>query len=353
MSMSKKLDDLVKERNKEKLEEKRRNKRLNPKLAERDYDMLRILRTPPTDPTIKYNAKYFEKRFGVSEVTIYRMVKKLKDMDLLEEKQKGGSYVIKNEVEQLYTEKTEEDIALVASLRGLLQHFEHTPLFEKVTKLIYFLQPKVAKNDSLLSSGRVIVAPQIEYDIRAKNWDLVNEALKENYKIKFRYTKIYSNNKSQRTVCPYQLILDNGVVYLFAYSEYADNIILYDLNFMADIIVTDEKFTLPKNYDFNNYSGGGRLGAFKEDKIQNFKIRFTGYAKDWMKYHKWANDQQIKAEDQDSLTITFSSAQEFKVLREVLKWGTDAQPLAPKSLVKRWREEINGMYEMAMASKEK
>lgn len=353
MSMSKKLDDLVKERNKEKLEEKRRNKRLNPKLAERDYDMLRILRTPPTDPTIKYNAKYFEKRFGVSEVTIYRMVKKLKDMDLLEEKQKGGSYVIKNEVEQLYTEKTEEDIALVASLRGLLQHFEKTPLFEKVTKLIYFLQPKVAKNDSLLSSGRVIVAPQMEYNIKTENWDLVNEALKKNYKIKFHYTKFYSNKKSQRTVCPYQLILDNGVVYLFAYSEYADNIILYDLNFMADIIVTNEKFTLPKNYDFNNYSGGGRLGAFKEDKIQNFKIRFTGYAKDWMKYHKWANDQQIKAEDQDSLTITFSSAQEFKVLREVLKWGTDAQPLAPKSLVKRWREEINGMYEMAMASKEK
>ena len=63
MNVSKKLDDLVKERNKEKLEEKRRNKRLNPKLAERDYDMLRILRTPSTDPTIKYNAKYFEKLF--------------------------------------------------------------------------------------------------------------------------------------------------------------------------------------------------------------------------------------------------------------------------------------------------
>ncbi len=352
MSMSKKLDDLVKERNKEKLEEKRRNKRLNPKLAERDYDMLRILRLPPTDPKIKYNAKFFEKYFDVSEITIYRMVRKLKDMDILEEKQIGGSYAIKKKVEQMYSKKTGDDIALVASLRGLLQHFEHTPLFEKVTKLIYFLQPKIAKNDSLLSSGRVIVAPQMEYNINTKNWDLVNEALDKNCKIKFHYTKFYSN-KSQRTVCPYQLILDNGVVYLFAYSEYADNIILYDLNFMADIIVTDEKFTLPKNYDFNNYSGGGRLGAFKEDKTKNFKIRFTGYAKDWMKYHKWANDQQIKAEDQDSLTITFSSAQEFKVLREVLKWGTDAQPLAPKSLVNRWREEINGMYEMAMASKDK
>ena len=345
--MSKKLGDLEKKRNKAKLEKKRLDKLLNPKLSDRDYDMLRILRLPPTDPKIKYNAKFFEKYFDVAEITIYRMVKKLKDMDLLEEKQIDGSYAIKQKVEQIYSKKTEDDIVLVASLRGLLQHFEHTPLFEKVTKLIYFLQPEVAKNDSLLSSGRVIVAPQIEYDIRAKNWDLVNEALKENYKIKFRYTKIYSNNKSQRTVCPYQLILDNGVVYLFAYSEYAKNIILYDLNFMADIIVTNEKFTLPKNYDFNNYSGGGRLGAFKEDKIQNFKIRFTGYAKDWMKYHKWANDQQIKAEDQDSLTITFSSAQEFKVLREVLKWGTDAQPLAPKSLVKRWREEIAGMYEMA------
>ena len=63
MNMSKKLDDLEKKRNKAKLEEKRLNKSLDPDLSDRDYDMLRILRLPPTDSTIKYNAKYFEKLF--------------------------------------------------------------------------------------------------------------------------------------------------------------------------------------------------------------------------------------------------------------------------------------------------
>lgn len=349
--MSKALSEEEKQNRKLRREAKQLDKDLNPELTDRDYDMLRILRTPPTDPSIKYDVKFFTDYFDVSEPTLFRMVNKLRAMDLLEDKLIDGNYAIKKSVEQIYSPNTEKQIALVATLRGLLQQFEKTPLFENVAKLIYFLEPKVAKGDSLLSSGRIIVAPQMEYNVNCKNWDAVNEAIQKNRKIEFRYTKSYANKDVVRTVCPYQLILDDGTVYLFAYSEYADNIILYDLNFMDDIVVSNEKFTLPVDFDFNNYCGGGKLGAFKDDKIENFKIRFTGYAKDWMKYHKWAADQQIESEAEDSLIVTFSSAQELKVLMEVLKWGTEAEPLAPQSLVESWREEIAGMYENAIKEK--
>ena len=244
-----------------------------------------------------------------------------------------------------YSETTKKNIALVASLRGLLQQYKNTPLYESVTKLIYFLQPEVAKNDALLSSGRVIVSPQMEYDVNIKNWDRVFDAIQNNHKIKFRYTKPYTNNEAIRTVCPYQLILDNGTVYLFAYSDYADTTLLYDLNYLEDIVVTNEEFELPDDYDINNYSGGGRLGAFKSEKIEEFKIRFTGYAKDWIKEHKWADDQTFE-DNNDSTTITFSSSQFEKVLELILSWGRQAEPLAPDRLVTRWKEEILAMAEM-------
>ena len=101
---------------------------------------------------------------------------------------------------------------------------------------------------------------------------------------------------------------------------------------------------LPEDYDINNYSGGGRLGAYKGDKIENYKIRFTGYAKDWMKDHKLADNQTFK-EDEESTTVSFSSSQFDKVLELILSWGRQAEPLAPARLVKRWKEEVLAMAE--------
>jgi predicted DNA-binding transcriptional regulator YafY len=142
-----------------------------------------------------------------------------------------------------------------------------------------------------------------------------------------------------------QLILDNGSVYLFAYSEYADHGLLYDLNYMTDIYVTKDKFQLPEKFAINNYTGGGRLGAYNGNKVEKFKIKFTGYAKEWIKNHKWADDQTFK-ETKDSTTIIFSSSQFERVLQLILSWGQQAKPIAPTRLVKRWKEEITAMYEM-------
>ena len=102
----------------------------------------------------------------------------------------------------------------MASLKGLLQQYKNTPIFESITKLIYFLEPKVAKEDSVLSSGRIIVSPQMEYDINVKNWDKINEALSKNRKIQGRYTKPYPNNEAKRLYGLSSLFLTT-VLYIF------------------------------------------------------------------------------------------------------------------------------------------
>ena len=315
------------------------------KIDDRCYEILQILRDASETSEVKYNSKYFAKHFKTSEPTIFRLIVKLRGMNLLKEKLVNGSYAINPDFEEFfYSEETKKNIALVASLRGLLQQYKGTPLFDSVTKLIYFLLPAVAKKDAVLSSGRVVVSPQMEFDINVRNWDRVYQAIQKNQKVRFRYTKSYTNQEIQRVICPYQLILENGSVYVWAYSDWVDDIFMYDLNFMADVVVLNEKFDLPENFDINNYSGGGRLGAFAGDKVEKFKIRFTGYAKEWIKNHKWADDQTF-TEDEESTTITFSSSQFEKVFESMLSWGRQAEPLAPARLVKRWKEEILAMAE--------
>ena len=111
----------------------------------------------------------------------------------------------------------------------------------------------------------------------------------------------------------------------------------------ATIIVTNEEFTLPKDFDFKFRCGGGRLGAYKGSNVEKYVIRFTGYAKEWIKHHKWADDQEI-TEDESSTTITFSSTQDDKVFQLILSWGAQAEPLAPQKLVDRWKTEITALY---------
>ena len=344
--MSRKISDLERLERQQRRDDRAVEKENNPDLDEYALRILSILRNVDEASEVKYNSIYFEKLFDVSNITILRSIKKLKKRNLIQEKQIDGSYVInKSFDDDYYPAEIKKNIALVASLSGLLQQFKNTPIYNQVRDLILFLQPEVAKEDDVFASGRVIVSPQMEYDVNVKNWDKVYEAIQKNHKIKFRYMKPYTNNEAQRTVWPFQLILDNGTVYLFAYSEYYDVVVLYDLNYLADVVVLNEEFELPEKYDINDFSGGGRLGAFKNEKIDKFKIRFTYYAKDWIKEHKWADDQTF-TEDEESTTITFTSSQFEKVLELTLSWGCQAKPLAPARLVKRWKEEVLAMAEM-------
>ena len=354
--MSKKLSEEEKQRRRDKRDEKAIQKEAHPKVDKHGAKILRILREEAAEhPGIKYNSEYFEKRLDVSNITILRAIQKLKLNHLIKPKQEHGSYVLDEKfTEELYSQhfadEIKRNIALIASLGGLLQQYKKTPLYENVVDLIYLLQPDIARKDDIFSSGRVVVSPQMEYDIKTENWDKVYEALNSNHKIKFRYTKSYTNKEVQRTVWPLQLILENGSVYLWSYSEYAKCNLMYDLNFMTEVVVLRDTFKLPKDFDINNYSGGGRLGAFAGNSVEKFKIRFTGYAKEWIKNHKWADDQTYK-EDKNSTTITFTSSQYEKVFLTVLSWGSQTEPLAPARLVKRWKDEIKAMAKMAEGGK--
>lgn len=343
--MTKALSEQEKRRNKIERENKQRQKKIENKLDERCYEILRILQDAPNHPEIKFNSKYFQQYFKVANITILRSIATLKEMHLIENKQVNGSYVIKKDVNQLYSEKEKNNLLLVASIKGLLQQYINTPLYENIKKFIYFLEPQTAKLDFTLGTGRISVPPQIEYTINMINWNKILQAMENNYKISFRYTNPNTNNELRRIVCPYQLLLDNGTVYLFAHCENSNYDLLFNLIFMKEIIVTNNKFTLPEDYDFNSRCAGGNLGAYKGTEIEEYKIEFRNIAKTWIKYHKLAKNQEI-IENEKSAIITFTSNQFEKILQIILGWGKNAKPLAPKSLVTRWEQEVKTMFEM-------
>lgn len=313
-------------------------------LNERCIEMLLILREAPEHPDIKYNSKYFEKYFHKSNVTILRDARILKDHELIETKHQ--QYILKKGFDdEILSSATKKQIVLIAGIKGLLQQYKDTPLFKNIEKLFYFIVPKIAKSSGLLSSARIAVPPQMEFKINEGNWSKILFAMEQNRKIKTRYAAPYKNSGIRRTLWPYQILLDNGTVYLFAHHEEKNKDLLYDFNKLEGITITNEEFELPDDYDFTKRCKGGRLGAFSSDKVENYEIEVTGYASYWIKDHKWADDQTFEELDEEDVIIRFSSCQFAKVKELVLSLGSGAKPLAPKRLVNEWKKEVTAMYE--------
>ena len=343
MNFSKQLEEVNKAR--------RNARKPEVKLTNRHIEMLQILRDAPEHPTVKYNSKYFENYFHVANITVLRIATDLRDLNLIETKHQ--QYVLKegfDEWDELFDKDARNQIVLIAGIKGLLQQYKGTPLFNNIEELFYLFEPKIAKSSGLLSSARIAVPPQIEFKINVNNWEKIMRAMSQNKKIKARYVAPYKNAQAQRVLYPYQILFDDGTVYLYAHSEYNNVDLLYDFNKLEGITVTNEDFSLPEDYDFTKRCNGGHLGAFTSNKVLNYEIEFTGYASYWIKDHKWADDQTIEELDEEDVIARFSSCQSSKVMELVLKFGSKAKPLAPKTFVDNWKKEVTAMWEMVKDS---
>lgn len=335
------------------LEEVNKNRRAvgkpEVKMTNRHIEMLQILREAPEHPAVKYNSKYFENLFKVANITILRIAQDLRDLNLIETKHQ--QYVLKegfDEWDEMFDNDAKNQIVLIAGIKGLLQQYKDTPLFDNIEKLFYLFEPKIAKSSGLLSSARIAVPPQMKFNIKENNWDKILRAMEQNKKIKARYVAPWykpEKNEIQRTLWPYQILLDNGTVYLFAHSEHYGKEYLYDINKFEGITITNEEFELPEDFDFTKRCKGGRLGAFSSDKVEKYEIEVSGFASYWIKDHKWADDQTFEELDEEDVIIRFSSCQYAKVKELVLSLGSGAKPLAPKRLVNEWKKEVTAMYE--------
>lgn len=340
MNYSKQLEDANKSR--------REAGKSEIKITSRHIEMLQILRDAPEHPEKKYNSIYFQEYFKVSNITILRLASDLRELNLIETKHQ--QYVIKegfDKWDELFDKDAKNQIVLIAGIKGLLQQYQGTPLFDNIEKLFYLFVPKIAKSSGLLSSARIAVPPQMEFKFNTANWEKILLAMERNKKIRTRYAAPYKDPETQRILWPYQILLDNGTVYLFAHSEHAGVDLLYDLNKLEGITVTNEDFELPENYDFTKRCKGGRLGAYSSDEVLDYELEVKGYASYWIKDHKLTDDQTCEDIGKEDVIVRFSSCQSGKVMEFVLKFGSSIKPLAPESFVNKWKQEVKKMYENA------
>ncbi len=250
-------------------------------------------------------------------------------------------------VEQRTKEENLESLTLISNF---LETIKDSPVYEKAMK---FLEAEKARNESFkMNAGdsnfaRVVFMGAPESDIKTETWDTIYKAMQDNSCLMLQYVREGCKKSSAYNVQPFQLIFDNGIWDLWAYSfkPNYEGMRLFNLSRIEKVRVlgTVKKFTLPSDYDFM-HTMSGNFGCYNDFVPRRYKIRFAKDSYAWL-YSKdriWG-DNQIIEETDEGFCLIFEATQFKPVLRWVLGWGDEVVPLEPAELISEWQKKVKKM----------
>ena len=237
------------------------------------------------------------------------------------------------------------DMLALGMARNLLSLYKGSPMYKSVSDLLEGITaPLDAEGKAGWYESRIVVPSVASAPVDEEIWNTVISGLRKNKVLSFEYQGVHDKDHLQRRVHPYQLLFDTGAWFLLGYSEERDDVRLFSLSRMRNVVTTPDSFFMPKNFDYRS-EANSYFGLFMGDKNYKVSIAVYGEAVPWVKERKWAADQKIK-ETKDGIILSFTSNQLDKILQWVLGRGVLARPLAPEALVRDWEKHVQGMYRM-------
>ena len=282
---------------------------------------------------------------NVGEATISRTIDALRTYFKapLEYDRKRNGYYYFEDWKFALNNISAQDVFFLAAAKTWLSSFQGSPLFEEISGVIDFVTDTQTAGKSALLK-RIAIPPTPKFAVDKQVWEEVVQALQSNSVIEFDYVGRWDTRKLRRRVRPYQLLLDDGVCYLYGYAEERKAERVFVLSRMKRLKVTAAHFELPADYEFSARCGGGRFGTFASDDKDKYVIDFYGDSRQYIKDRVWADDQKITDFDKEDRTrITFTATQFRPIQDLVLSQGGNAIPREPQWLVEEWQDQIHQM----------
>ncbi|MBO5608215.1 MAG: WYL domain-containing protein [Treponema sp.] len=256
-----------------------------------------------------------------------------------------GYYYTEDFEPSMQNHLSDKDLRVMLSAKTLLSHYKNTPIYEEACSMLDLLSSNAMDGKNTALMNRIAVAPTVETNVNQEIWNAIQDSLNQNHILQFDYTDRWGKKTEQRRVRPYQLVLDEGICYLFGFDELRQAERIFSLVRIRNAVVTEDEFELPKNYDFESRCKDGNFGAVFSKKAEHYVIEFYNEARLLVKEKIWA-DSQVFKEDENKTTIEFDSSQFLKIKSWVLSNGCNAKPIQPEWLVKEWKRHVEGMTKL-------
>jgi len=164
-------------------------------------------------------------------------------------------------------------------------------------------------------------------------------------KLKFRYRARTSNEITQRHVTPQRLTHSRDNWYLDAWDHDRDALRSFAIDRISDVQLLEAAAEDRDETELNRHLASS-YGIFSGQPKATATIRFSPHAARWVADEHWHSQQQGEwlKDGRYELRLPYSNSREL--LMDVLKYGADAEIVAPVSL----REEMKIMLQLAVGA---
>lgn len=156
---------------------------------------------------------------------------------------------------------------------------------------------------------------------------LVVRAAKEERRCAFRYLKPEAEQPEPRTVEPYVVVYSEGAWYTVGFCRDRRDCRTFRLDRILEAELLEDSFERPEDFDPSEYLSDGRV--FQADEEVEVTVRYSPRVAPWLiERGQGQGERRIDG----SVDVRHAVADPGWIVRHVLKYGADAEVLAPEDV---------------------
>jgi predicted DNA-binding transcriptional regulator YafY len=244
---------------------------------------------------------------------------------------------------------SEGELFSIALFDQLLEQYRNTPLegnLRKIfSKIVQCLPDNVSVDANFLTTQMSFI-PDHAGKIDLKVFKLIFQALKLRNTITFEYRPLAKTTHMKRTVDPYHAICQKGNWYIIGFCHDKQEPRLFSFSRMQNITITKKVFSIPEDFNPNEYFDK-EMGVWASARTpKTIELVFDKDIGTFALDRQWHSSQEVKANDDGSVYVKFTTTQMPEVFRWVMGQGHTVKVLGPDDLVVMVKEEAVSMLGM-------
>lgn len=289
-------------------------------------------------------------KFGVTQRTIERDFQRLRDeMDAPLEYDKttnkyhysDPTYSIPNVV------LTEGDLFTVSTVLPLMEQYENTPLensFRHIMSKITDMLPDTITVDSSFLNKEITflkdAAPVVDEEV----FNNIFKAIKSRKTINFNYKSVSSQIYKQKTFDAFHVLCKKGNWYAIGYDHGAEDIRVYAMARIKDIVPTSQLFKIPDDFKLENHVDLD-FGVWNNtEPPEEYELLFAPELANYITERQWHKGQEVEILEDGSVLLKFKSNQKEMIFSWVMGFGSNVTVRKPEVLKGKIKDVCNEIF---------
>ena len=168
----------------------------------------------------------------------------------------------------------------------------------------------------------------------AGQFGVVAGALMRRRRLRVKHFNRVNGALTQRGLSPQSLVYYRDNWYLDAWCHLRNDLRSFSVDAFREAAMLDERAKEVPKAELEEYLSSG-YGIFAGRKVEWATIRFTPLAARWVSAQRWHSKQKARTEADGSYVLEVPYANDQELLMDVLRFGPEAEVLAPPALRER------------------